>query len=77
MIAVVGGLVVAAGATASGLLAGVGAVVLIVALVIVPLAYFPCFWARDGSTPGMRVFRLKVVRDSDGGPVTAGWRSCA
>ena len=73
LIAVVGGLIVGAGAsTGSGLLAGVGAVILVIALVIVPLAYFPYFWAHDGSTPGMRVFNLKVVRDRDGGPISVG-----
>ena len=73
VIAIVGGLVVAAGATAnSGFLAGTGAIVLIVALIIVPLAYFPWFWARDGATPGMRMFGLRVVRDSDGGPISGG-----
>lgn len=73
LIALVGGLIVGAGAsTGSGLLAGVGAVILVIALVIVPLAYFPYFWAHDGSTPGMRVFNLKVVRDRDGGPISVG-----
>ena len=73
MIAILGGLVIAAGATAdSGFLAGTGAIVLIVALIIVPLAYFPWFWARDGSTPGMRMFGLRVVRDRDGGPISGG-----
>ena len=73
LIAIVGGLFVGAGAAAgSGILAGAGAVVLVLALVIVPLAYFPWFWARDGATPGMRMFSLKVVRDSDGGPISGG-----
>ncbi len=39
---------------------------------LVGLAYFPWFWVRWGSTPGMRLFRLRVVRDRDGGPVTVG-----
>lgn len=30
------------------------------------IAYFPAFWARSGSTPGMSVFGLRVVRASDG-----------
>jgi len=73
LIAIVGGLFVGAGAAAgSNVLAGAGAVVLVLALVIVPLAYFPWFWARDGATPGMRIFDLKVVRDSDGGPISGG-----
>ena len=37
-----------------------------------PLAYFPWFWARDGATPGMRMFGLHVVRDRDGGPISGG-----
>ncbi len=38
---------------------------------IIALLYFPFFWARGGSTLGMRPFRLRVVRDSDGGRI--GW----
>ena len=73
LIAIIGGLFVGAGAAAgSNILAGAGAVVLILALVIVPLAYFPWFWARDAATPGMRMFSLRVVRDSDGGPISGG-----
>lgn len=37
----------------------------------VALAYFPYFWQKSGQTPGMRLFRLQVVRDRDGG--TLGW----
>jgi uncharacterized RDD family membrane protein YckC len=73
VIAILGGLVVAGGAaTDNGFLAGTGVVVLIAALVIIPLAYFPYFWARDGQTPGMRALGLKVVRDADGGPISGG-----
>jgi uncharacterized RDD family membrane protein YckC len=36
------------------------------------MAYFPFFWARSGQTPGMRPFGLYVVRDSDGGKISAG-----
>jgi uncharacterized RDD family membrane protein YckC len=39
---------------------------------VVALGYFPWFWARTGQTPGMRMFRLRVVRDRDGGPIGAG-----
>jgi uncharacterized RDD family membrane protein YckC len=44
------------------------------ALAIVALAvgYFPYFWATSGQTPGMAIMKIKVVRDADGGPVTAG-----
>lgn len=38
---------------------------------VITILYFPYFWARGGQTPGMRPFDLRVVRDSDGGPV--GW----
>ncbi len=73
VIAILGGLVVAGGAaTNNGVLAGTGLVVLVLALLIIPLAYFPYFWARDGQTPGMRMFGLKVVRDADGGPISGG-----
>lgn len=36
------------------------------------LLYFPYFWQRSGQTPGMKVMGIKVVRDSDGGPVSWG-----
>jgi uncharacterized RDD family membrane protein YckC len=34
--------------------------------------YFPYFWSTSGQTPGMKMMRIKVVRDIDGGPVTSG-----
>ena len=72
-IAIVGGLIVGAGAASgSGLLAGAGAIILILALLIVPFAYFPYFWAKSGQTPGMKALNLRVVRDSDGGPISGG-----
>lgn len=40
-------------------------------LILIPLLYFPYFWANGGQTPGMRLVRIRVVRDADGGPV--GW----
>jgi uncharacterized RDD family membrane protein YckC len=43
-----------------------------IGIVVVALGYFPYFWAKDGQTPGMAKMRIKVVRDADGGPVTAG-----
>lgn len=53
--------------------ASVGAFVLfMLAAVVVGLAYFPFFWARGGQTPGMRPFGIRVVRDRDGGRVSAG-----
>ncbi len=39
---------------------------------VVCLAYFPWFWHRTGQTPGLRMFGMRVVRDSDGGPVSVG-----
>lgn len=73
IVAVLGGLIVGAGAaTGSGFLAGIGAVILVIALIVVPLAYFPYFWSRTGTTPGMGIFQLKVVRDRDGGPISVG-----
>ena len=35
------------------------------------ILYFPWFWARGGSTPGMNLFRIRVVRDVDGSRI--GW----
>jgi uncharacterized RDD family membrane protein YckC len=42
------------------------------AIVVVSIGYFPYFWARSGQTPGMAQMKIKVVRDADGGPLTAG-----
>ena len=50
----------------------IGALGLIVGVVVVPLAYFPYFWAKTGQTPGMKIMNIKVVRDKDGGPVSMG-----
>ena len=47
-------------------------VLIIIAVLVVSLGYFPWFWARSGSTPGMRMNGLRVVRDTDGGPVSGG-----
>jgi uncharacterized RDD family membrane protein YckC len=47
-------------------------VLIIIAVLVVSLGYFPWFWARSGSTPGMRMNGLRVVRDTDGGPLTGG-----
>jgi uncharacterized RDD family membrane protein YckC len=45
---------------------------LVLITIVLALAYFPFFWARSGQTPGMRPFGLYVVRDSDGGKISAG-----
>jgi uncharacterized RDD family membrane protein YckC len=46
------------------------------AVIIIPLIYFPYFWSRqgpqNGQTPGMKQMGIRVVRDSDGGPITVG-----
>ena len=41
-------------------------------VIIVPLGYFPWYWSHGGQTPGMKLMRIKVVRDADGGPVSVG-----
>ena len=54
---------------------GVGVIVVLAVLVVglvVAFGYFPFFWARSGQTPGMRPFRLWVVRDRDGQPLSTG-----
>jgi uncharacterized RDD family membrane protein YckC len=48
------------------------AIIPFLAIIVVPLAYFPYYWSRTGQTPGMKAMGIRVVRDSDGGPVTVG-----
>lgn len=36
------------------------------------VGYFVWFWVRTGSTPGMSLLGLQVVRDADGGPIGVG-----
>ena len=43
------------------------------ATILIWLLYFPYFWHRNGVTPGMMPFGIRVVRDRDGGPI--GWGS--
>jgi len=45
---------------------------LVVGVLVLSIGYFPWFWMRGGQTPGMKPFRLYVVRDRDGGPVSGG-----
>jgi uncharacterized RDD family membrane protein YckC len=45
---------------------------IVVATLAVSFGYFPWFWARSGSTPGMRLTGLRVVRDTDGGSLSGG-----
>ena len=42
-------------------------------ILVITFGYFPFFWARSGQTPGMRPFRLWVVRDRDGSAI--GWKT--
>jgi len=48
------------------------AIVPVLAILVVPLIYFPYYWQKSGQTPGMKMMSIKVVRDSDGGPVSWG-----
>jgi len=43
-----------------------------VAIIAVSLGYFPWYWTHGGQTPGMKLMRIKVVRDADGGPLSTG-----
>ena len=56
------------------------AVVPFLAVIIIPLIYFPYFWSREGpsngQTPGMKQMGIRVVRDTDGGPTRSVRRSC-
>lgn len=53
-------------------MAAIGGILFIVLVLVVGIGYFPFFWARRGQTPGMKMFRLYVVRDRDGGPISGG-----
>jgi uncharacterized RDD family membrane protein YckC len=57
--------------TDSGAVAGASVITWIVLGFLITFLYFPYFWTHGGQTPGMRLFHIRVVRDSDGGPV--GW----
>ena len=48
------------------------AILPIVAVIVIPLIYFPYYWSNSGQTPGMTMMGIRVVRDRDGGPVTSG-----
>ncbi|HYM84037.1 MAG TPA: RDD family protein [Candidatus Dormibacteraeota bacterium] len=52
--------------------AGLTGLLLFIAILAITFGYFPWFWSRGGQTPGMRMLRIRVVRDRDGGPVTGG-----
>ncbi len=50
----------------------VAVLLVFVGALVVVFGYFPFFWERTGQTPGMRPFRLWVVRDRDGSPISKG-----
>lgn len=56
--------------SATAAVAVVGTVVYVISVLLVTLAYFPYFWAKNGQTPGMKPFHLYIVRDSDGGKIS-------
>jgi uncharacterized RDD family membrane protein YckC len=64
-------LFVAAANEEAGAAAGAGFLYLFL-IGVISILYFPFFWQRSGQTPGMKFFRLRVVRDEDGGPITWG-----
>jgi len=78
VIAIIGAIVIALGATYEGNrivsvstpAAVIGSIILFVSI-LVGILYFPYFWSHGGRTLGMRPFNLRVVRDSDGGAI--GW----
>ncbi|MHB8892355.1 MAG: RDD family protein [Candidatus Limnocylindrales bacterium] len=68
----IGGVVIAAGVSGeSGALAMVGAVIML-AGIVVGVAWKPWWWTHGGQTPGYRMMGLRVVREQDGGPITTG-----
>ena len=69
------GVVLVGASSGDGEAGGAAVAVMVIVLgasVLISLLYFPYFWQRSGTTPGMSVFKIKVVRDRDGGPVTWG-----
>lgn len=73
IVAVLGAMLAVAGATNdSAATVGGGILLIVLGIFAVTLGYFPWFWARNGATPGMAIFGLRVVRDSDGGPISGG-----
>ena len=64
-------LIAGASSENAGALAATGFLYVFVVL-LVSVSYFPFFWARNGQTPGMKIFGLRVVRDADGGKISGG-----
>ncbi len=46
-------------------------ITLTIVILLISILYFPYFWQKNGRTPGMSMFGIRVVRDADGGPI--GW----
>ena len=66
----IGGVLLAMGAGGdSGVLAAIGGVIIVIGA-LVALAYKPLMWSRGGQTIGYKAMRLRVVRATDGGPVS-------
>lgn len=49
----------------------IGSLIMLLGFVIA-VAYKPWMWSRGGQTVGYKAMRLKVLRASDGGPVSGG-----
>jgi uncharacterized RDD family membrane protein YckC len=69
---VLGLLAAALSSAGADALAGISALLMVVAFFGIMLLYFPYFWQASGQTPGMKLMRIRVVRDADGGPITWG-----
>jgi uncharacterized RDD family membrane protein YckC len=68
---VLGTVIGLAGEAGRGFIAGLGFILYFLAILVIWFLYFPYFWQKSGQTPGMKVMKIKVVRDEDGGPI--GW----
>ena len=60
------------GLIVTAIVPALGIPLLIIAVLVISVGYFPYFWVKGGQTLGMRRFNLYVVRDKDGGPIGAG-----
>lgn len=57
----------------SNVIAFLTATLLVVGLVVLAFLqflYFGYFWSKGGSSPGMKLFRIKVIRRKTGAPVS-------
>jgi uncharacterized RDD family membrane protein YckC len=68
---VLGAIIGLAGESGRNFIAGLGFILYFLAILVIWFLYFPYFWQKTGQTPGMKVTKIKVVRDEDGGPI--GW----